>query len=79
MSIMRTSLILEAERSGKKYILVTPKETSVGEIFDVCSEFLAHALQLVDELKKEVEKKKEEVKAKLDEVAVQTDGNSTAN
>lgn len=79
MSIMRTSLILEAERSGKKYIFVTPKETSVGEIFDVCSEFLAHALQLVDELKKEVEKKKEEAKAKLDEVAVQTDGNSTAN
>lgn len=79
MSIMRTSLIMEVERSGKKYLLITPKETSVGEIFDVCSEFLSHSMQLVDELKKEVEKKKEEAKGKLDEVAVQVDSESTTN
>lgn len=68
MSIMRTSVALETERSGKKYLLITPKETSVGEIFDVCSEFLLHAMQLVEELQKEAEKKKAEARERLDKV-----------
>ena len=78
MSVMRTTVALEAERAGKKYLLITPKETSVGEIFDVCSEFLSHAMQLVDELQKEAEKKKAEAKEKLDKVVAATD-NSVAN
>lgn len=77
MSIARTALVLEAERNGKKYYLMTPKDTSVGEIFDVCTEFLSHSLQMVDELKKEVEKKKEETKEKLDKVAASVDSTTT--
>ena len=68
MSIMRTTVILEAERNGKKYQLITPKETSVGEIFDVASEFMAHAIEMIKDIEKESEKIKAEAQDKLEKL-----------
>ena len=60
MSNMRNTLVLEAERNNKTYILVTPNEVNIGELMDVCGEFLAHCIKLIDDLKKEADKKKKE-------------------
>jgi hypothetical protein len=66
MSAMRTVIILEADRAGKKYQFITPPETNVGEILDVASEFLDQAIKLIEEFDAKAKKAKEDAKSKLD-------------
>ena len=65
MSNMRNTLIIEADRAGRKYQLITPNDPNIGELIDVCSEMLAHCIKLVEDLEKETEKKKKETEEKL--------------
>jgi hypothetical protein len=62
---MRNTLVIEVERGEKKYMLVTPNDPNIGELIDVCSEIMAHCFKLVDDLKKETEKKKKEAEDNL--------------
>ena len=66
MSIMRNGLVIEVERNGKVYSLLTPPSANMIELLDVVREMMDQCLETVDNLEKGINEALEKSKASKD-------------